>query len=148
MAVERVNWVSKDITRMIDSREQLTVPELRLLRNQVQGIILPEKVGLYPQEDDRSRRNKRARSPSSRDDSDTPSREQAPSKQGKGGKKGGRAGTSARGGSSARGGKKEGRGGTSAARGGRGGGKKAPTQAGKGKGGKGGKKARVVEPIV
>ncbi|XP_026410513.1 H/ACA ribonucleoprotein complex subunit GAR1-like [Papaver somniferum] len=63
-------------------------------------------------------------------------REQAPSKQGKGGRgeKGGRAGTSVRGGKKGgRAGTTTARGGTSAARGGRGGGKKTPTQAGKGK---------------
>ncbi|XP_026451284.1 glycine-rich RNA-binding protein 10-like [Papaver somniferum] len=133
MVVERVNWVVKDMSRMIYLGEKLTVPEQRLLRNRVKGIIIPEKAGLYAYQEDRSRRDKRARSPSSSDDSDTPSSEQAQSKQGKcgrgsqGGRGGGEKGGRDRG-------EKRGRVGTSA-RGGRGGGKKTSTQVGRGKGG-------------
>ncbi|XP_026383968.1 uncharacterized protein LOC113279489 [Papaver somniferum] len=72
MVVERVNWVVKDIIRMINLGEDLTVPEQRLLQNRVKGIIIPGEGGLYAYEEDRPRRAKRARSPSSSDDSDTP----------------------------------------------------------------------------
>ncbi|XP_026431859.1 probable U6 snRNA-associated Sm-like protein LSm4 [Papaver somniferum] len=140
IVVERVNWVVKDMSRMIDLGEKLTVPEQRLLRNRVKGIIIPEKTVLHAYEEERSRRGKRDRYPSSSDDSDTPSGEQAQSKQGKGGR--GSRGGGEKGGRGR--GEKGGRVGTSA-RGGGGGGKKTSTQVGRGKRGK---KARVVEQVV
>ncbi|XP_026412211.1 uncharacterized protein LOC113307954 [Papaver somniferum] len=112
MVVERVNWVVKDITRMINSGEDLMVHEQRLLRNRFKGITIPEKGVLYAYEEDRPRRAKRSRSPSSSDDSDTPSHPPPPaskfnlSKENRGGRgekggrgrgaKGGCAGTSAK----------------------------------------------------
>ncbi|XP_026437685.1 H/ACA ribonucleoprotein complex subunit GAR1-like [Papaver somniferum] len=122
--VERVNWVVKDMTHMINSGEKLMVSEQRLLRNRVKGIIIPKKEGLYSYEEDRPSRGKRARSPTYSDDSDTSSCEQVQSNQGKGGRGGRGGGKKGKKGGRGRGrGEKGGRAGTSA-RGGSGGGKK------------------------
>ncbi|XP_026399193.1 H/ACA ribonucleoprotein complex subunit 1-like [Papaver somniferum] len=105
--------------------ENLMVPEQRLRWNRVKSIIIPEKVGLYAYEENRPMRSKRFRSPSSSDDSDTPSGEHVKSKHGKGGRGGGK--KDEKGGRGR--GEKGGRAGKSS-RGGRGGSQKTPIQGG------------------